>query len=242
MSASDPTTGAGQVPPGSQSPDGNGQVPPTSQASSTDGQSDDPTGLSPEQLKDALEKARKENAQRRVDAKRLAELEKWHQESEDAKLTDKERYEKQLADYQSQLADLQRARQETAVRADIKLAAAELGIKQELARRILDYAAIEYDDDGEPTNVTQLLQAAATEYGLTPTNGATPASQQPQPHVTSGGAVNPGRSATNGSNGLFDGDPQTVMARFARMSPSEYATHAQEIRNFMAANWQKLRH
>lgn len=158
-----PTTGTGQVPPESQSPDGNGQVPPTSQ-DATSATSDAPESQSPnlsaDQLRDALEKARKDAAKNRVDAKRLAELEAAEQQRTDAALSDKERYEKKIADLQAQVAEQTRQTQERVIRSDIRSAADKLGVKPELAYRLLDYAAITFNDDGDPTNISDLLKAA----------------------------------------------------------------------------------
>lgn len=210
--------GTGQVPPSS-SPDSNGQVPPVSQAqtstasdsSGTSSSSSD--GLTHEQALDALRKAREDAAKARVDSKRLAELEKRFQDDENAKLTEKERYEKERADWQAEKADLQRQRQEAAIRADIKLAAADLGIKQELARRILDYSAIEFDGEGDPKNVEKLLRAAAEEYGLTMSgpasspaaNGATNGAASKSSSPTSIGATpaNPARNTSGISAGSW---------------------------------------
>ena len=152
---------------------------------------------------------------------------------------------------QTEKAELLRERQEFAIRGDVKVAAAELGISQKLAKLILDYSAIEFDENGDPTNVAELLRAAVEEHDI-PLNGAASSAANDaaangsngrtanQLHVSSGGAVNPARSSTNGS-GLFEGDPQTVAARFARMSPSEYAAHASEYAQWLASNFNKLR-
>ena len=202
--------GTGQVPPASQSPDGNGQVPPTSQVSSTDGHGDDSTGLSPEQLKDALDKARKEAAKHRVDAKRLAELEARFQQEEDAKLSETDRLQKQYADLQAQAAEKERQSQERVIRADVRSAAKDLGVKPELAYRLIEYSAIEFNDDGDPTNVAELLAKAMADYGL-----PTPAQQQEQqqhqtpstPAAPAMGATNPPRgSQVAGANGMFARD------------------------------------
>src|SRR5690242_11473998 len=98
--------GNGQEPTGAQSPDGNGQAPPTSQDATTaqGDTSGDSTTLTVEQLREINEKLRKENASRRVDAKRLAELEAAEQQRADAALSDKERYEKKIQALEAQVA------------------------------------------------------------------------------------------------------------------------------------------
>lgn len=210
-----PTTGTGQVPPESQSPDGNGQVPPTSQ-DATSATSDAPEGqssqqLSADQLRDALEKARKDAAKNRVDAKRLAELEAAEQQRADAALSEKERYDKKIAELQAQVAEQTRQNQERVIRSDIRSAADKLGVKPELAYRLLDYAAITFNDDGDPTNISDLLKTAMEEYGLTPQsqqpaatgalNGNTGQQQRPS-GIPQTGATNPPRgSQLVGANG-----------------------------------------
>jgi len=246
-----PTDGEGnrQDRPNASPDDRNSQELPASQVSSTRDSGSSASSSAPvTEDKDAIiESLRKEAAQRRVDAKRLADLEARYKADEDAKLSERERLQQQEI-----------LIQELKVKADVKLAAADLGISQKLARLILPLEAIEYDEQGDPTNVAALLKAAAEEHEIlvpahaarTPgasngANGANGREQQhsspPQQRVTSGGAVNPGRSATNGSNsGLFDGDPQTVMARISHLSPSEYAARRAEITAFIAGNWNKL--
>jgi len=244
-----PTDGEGnrQDRPNASPDDRNSQELPASQVSSTRDSGSSASSSASIEDKDAIiESLRKEAAQRRVDAKRLADLEARYKADEDAKLSEREKLQQQ-----------ELLIQELKVKADVKLAAADLGISQKLARLILPLEAIEYDEQGDPTNVAALLKAAAEEHEiLVPANAAkTPGasngangreqqhSSQPQQQqrVTSGGAVNPGRSATNGSNsGLFDGDPQTVMARISHLSPSEYASRRAEITAFIAGNWNKL--
>lgn len=213
-----PAPDPGQVPPGAQSPDGNGQVPPTSQDATsvhggdTPGDSPTPPTLTEAQLRDALEKARKDAAKARVDAKRLAELEAAEQQRQEAALSDKERYEKKIADLQAQVADKERQNQERVIRSDIRGAADKLGVKPELAYRLLDYAAITFNDDGDPTNINALLKAAMEEYGLTPASQP----QQPAPAGAAGspsstipqtGATNPPRGSQRvGANGTFGRD------------------------------------
>ena len=239
-----PTDGEGnrQDRPNASPDDRNSQELPASQVSSTRDSGSSASSSAPIEDKDAIiESLRKEAAKNRLDAKRLADLEARYKADEDAKLSERERLQQQEI-----------LIQELKVKADVKLAAADLGISQKLARLILPLEAIEYDEQGDPTNVAALLKAAAEEHEIlvpakTPgaSNGANGREQQhssqPQQRVTSGGAVNPGRSATNGSNsGLFDGDPQTVMARISHLSPSEYASRRAEITAFIAGNWNKL--
>jgi hypothetical protein len=206
--------------------------------SSDNGHSEPSSNLSPEQLQDALKKARADAAKSRVDAKRLAELEAAEMQRAEAALSDKDRYEKKISDLQAKLAEEQTKRQEQIARADIRSTARELGLKPELALRLIDPSAIEFGEDGDPKNVAALLRTAADEYGIT--MSASSSNGQPQqPHVSSGGAVNPSRTSIS-NNGLFDGDPQTVMQRVSKLAPSEYAAQATAIQAYMTANWNKI--
>ena len=210
-----PTTGTGQMPPESQSPDGNGQMPPTSQDATTADSSDNAApshaGWTNDQYEDALRKARDDAKKIRLDAKRLAELEAAEQQRAEAALSEKERYEKKIADLQAQVAEQTRSSQERVIRSDIRSAADKLGVKPELAYRLLDYAAITFNDDGDPTNISDLLKAAMEEYGLTPQSSAPAATggngqqqQQPSNPVPQTGATNPPRGSQRvGANGVF---------------------------------------
>ena len=214
--------GTGQVPPVSQSPDSNGQVPPASQVSSTttseSGTSSD--GLTLEQARDALKKARDEAAKQRVDGKRLAELETLFQQQQDAKLSEAERLQKQYADLQTKAAEDLASFQHRLVRAETRGLAEKLGLKQELAQLLIKekYAEIEFNEDGDPTNVAELLAKAVADLGLSALTAQAQQQatqqQQQQPTQAPGqqpafaapamGATNPPRgSQVAGSNGIF---------------------------------------
>jgi len=200
--------GQGQVPPVPQSPDSNGQVPPVSQAQSTasdSGTSSD--GLTLEQARDALKKAREEAAKHRVDSKRLAELEAAEAERANAALSEKERYEKQKASDQARIAELETKLQEVRVGTRIDAAAVTLGISPALAHRILDWSALTFGENGDPTNVAELLAKAVADYGIptaeTQQQQQTPTPQQPLAPAMS--ATNPSRaSQLVGANGHFN--------------------------------------
>ena len=208
------------------------QVPSAHDAS---GSSSSPASSQGEDKDAIIASLRNENAKYRKDDKRLAELEKRFHEDENAKLTEKERYEKERADWQSEKADLQRQRQEAAIRADIKLAAAELGIKQDLARLILDYAAIEFDEDGDPKNVDKLLRAAAEKheigsYGQTAANGSAKA-PAPSPRSVGATPANPARNTSGGPVGGWSWDAISALRpdQYDALSPAERSAMAQFI-------------
>lgn len=218
--------GTGQVPPTS-SPDSNGQVPPESHSqSSTSAASDNGAnttstangGMTLEQALDALKKAREDAAKRRVDDKELADLRAFKQQADDAKLSADEKRDRALAEAQQRAADAETRAQGIAIRAETRSVARELGINPELALKLLDFAEIEFNDDGDPTNIGKLLAAVVEKYGLPTTAAATAApgapgqpGQQPAPSPAAAvtapavGATNPSRASqiTGGANGRF---------------------------------------
>jgi len=199
------------------SPDGNGQEPPTSQVSSTGDKNNGGTGSSITTLEDALgalEKARKDQARYRVDAKRLAELEAAEQQRTDAALSEKERYEKKINDLQAQIAQQHEAHKQQIVRSEIRSQAANMGIKPELALKLLNLNDIEVNEDGDPTNVAELLANVVAELLPQLAPGA-PAGQQQaapqQPVAPQIRATNPSRDGRAGQIARKDA---SQMARF----------------------------
>ena len=199
---------AGQVSASAQSPTSqtaNGQEPPTSPTTNDPAQ--EPTSasgeeqLTPEQLRAALDKARKEAARHRVDAKELADLrtlktqvEDERRKAEEAKLSETDRLKKQLADLHAKAEEARQATQERLLRAEVRAAAAALNVNPALAARIVNLASIEYDEQGDAKNVADLLRAALTEYGIpVGAQGAQNAGQQGQQQP----AQTPNPGATN---------------------------------------------
>jgi len=96
----------------------------------------------------------------------------------------------------------------------IDAAAATLGISPALAHRILDWSALTFGENGDPTNVAELLAKVVAE--LLPDlaqqqqqQQQTPTPQQPLAPAMS--ATNPSRGSQN-SNGFAKGEmPRNVM-------------------------------
>jgi len=238
-----PTNGdaTGQEPPIS-SPDGNGQEPPTSQVSSTSDKNNGGTGSSITTLEDALgalEKARKDQARYRVDAKRLAELEAIEAERANAALSDKERHDKQRATDQARIAELETKLQDVRVGTKIDAAAASLGMNPALANRILDRSALEYGEDGNPTNVAELLLKTAQELDISVTtpgasngkNGHTPRQAQQQPSGIGATPANPARNTSGGPVGGWSWDVISGLSKeqYDALSTAERSAMAQFI-------------
>ena len=156
----------------------------------------------------SLDEARKLRSEAANLRKRLKELDSAHTElktfkeqSEAAKLSDAEKQvlaqkklEQQLADHQSQNSGLLRQLQEARITNEVFKQASKLSIIDvDAASRLIDGSRIEYDDNGNPTNVEVLLKDLAK---------ARPWLVGKQQVQSSGGATNPSRSQTSGPQTL----------------------------------------
>ncbi len=91
--------------------------------------------------------------------KKLRELEAKAKADDEAKLSEAERLQKKLAELELGQAERERERQERTVKYEIRLAAQKMGvIDDDAAYRLLDPAALEFDDDGMPTNTERVLK------------------------------------------------------------------------------------
>jgi len=200
------------MPPESQSPDSNGPMPPTSQDAMTADSGDNAApsshaGWTNDQYEDALRKARDDAKKIRLDAKRLAELEAKEAAAADAALSDKERHDKQKAEWAAEREALLLKIQEKATGPRIEREAEKLGISAKLALAITPRDQIVYDEQGDPTNIAEVLKATiealeiatpSAQQSQQPAQRAA-ASQQPVPQT---GATNPPRgSQLVGANG-----------------------------------------
>lgn len=249
MSTEGETPTAGQVSAGSQShvPASDGQAPQTpstpspesieTTAPATTGKPAS-SSLTLEQALDALEKARREAAAQRVDAKRLKELEAAVKARDEADLTELQKTQKRLAELQQAQVESEHKQQERVIRYAVQAHASTQGIPAELAARLIDYAEIEYDDDGEPTNVGKLLDKLVKQYPQLKASG--PAATQAQaPQPTSVG-VTPGNPARSGahSGAITQEYLNSLTAKQYAEMPESRRT---EIRNWIAANAAAIR-
>lgn len=192
--------------------DGGRGTPTHDAQTTTDGSSEEDVAS----LKAALKAARAEAAATR---KKAAEYDALLKAQEDAQLSETEKLQKQLADTQSR-----------AMRAEVRAAAKDLGIKPELALKLIDQAAITFDKAGDPTNISELLTSAIEDFGLTPATSTAPSASSPvKPAVTSGGATSPARSTSgaNGQNSLAAGE--WTDARIASLTRDEYLANRASI-------------
>lgn len=239
------TPTAGQVSAGSEShvPASEGQVPETPSTPSPESSATattTPTGkpaLTLEQALDALEKTRKEAAQQRVDAKRLKELEAAVKARDEADLTELQKTQKRLAELQQSQVEAERKQQERVIRYAVQAHASTAGIPADLASRLIDYSEIEYDEEGEPTNVGKLLDKLVKAYPQLKGNAATTPSAPPQP--TSVGAT-PGNPARSGAH-----SGAITQEYLNSLTPKQYAempdSRRSEILNWIAANAAAIR-
>ncbi len=138
-------------------------------------------------LRTALKKSNEDAKTHRLKA---AELDKLKAEIEASKLSETERLQKQLAELQAQHQELTQAQTERAIKTEVALEAAKLGVDPNVldkVARFLDWEEIEVDEQGNPTNIRSLVEQLVKDIpGLK--SKSTPAS--------SGGATNPPRSTT----------------------------------------------
>lgn len=140
------------------------------------------------QLKAQLKKVNAESAAHRHKAKELDDL-KAQIEAE--KLSEKEKLEKKLSELQLQHDTTTRQAQERIINYEVRLQAAQMGIVDpDAAAKLLDWSEIEYEDNGSPTNVQELLNALVKAKPYLK-------AQQGRQATTSGGATNPPRSTTS---------------------------------------------
>jgi multidrug efflux pump subunit AcrA (membrane-fusion protein) len=130
----------------------------------------------------ALKKANSEAKNYRLEAE---ELKKYKEAAESAKLTDQERLDKEREQLKQQLADLQKAHEDTIrqakeykVNTEVRLQAAQSGFSDPNdAVKFLNWDDIETDDDGNPTNVSELVAnlLKTKPYLAKPTSRSAPA-------------------------------------------------------------------
>ncbi len=149
-------------------------------------------------MESALKKANEEAKNHRLENN---DLKKFKTQVEQEKMTEQERQqaatkalENRLAEQQRAYEDALRMNQEIRVEHSVAVSAGQLGFADPSdGMRFIDRAAIDYDDNGVPTNIKDLLQDVlkSKPYLKAQMNG--------RPTPTSGGATNPPRSQTNGT-------------------------------------------
>ena len=168
-------------------------------------------------LKSALKKARSDSTKHWSKAKELDDLKA---KLEADKLTETERWQKQATDLQSKYDSDTSALTERIVRYEVERQAAKIGIiDPDAAAQLIDWDALEYDEDGTPKNADALLKDLLKSKPYLA--GKTQAS--------AGGATNPSRAQSNAS-GELSWDVIT------KMTAEQYNARRAEIQQWMMRN------
>lgn len=164
----------------------------------------------------SLEAAKKLRQEAHALRERNKELEAKAKEAEDAKLSESERLAKRAADAERERDEILTRTQERVTRSEIRVAAQAAGIDPALAIRLVDASEVEFDSNGDPTNIDKLVAKLAKDY---PQLAGKPAS-------TGGGATNPSRS-TQGAGEMTD-------AEYASLTPSQYEAQKARVQAYLA--------
>lgn len=107
---------------------------------------------------------RKLSAEAAAYRRKVRELEAKLKQYEEAQLSEQEKLQRRLAELERQQAEWERQRQETVLRYETMLAAQRMGIVDpDAAWRLIDMNAIEFDEDGNPSNLDAVLRALVQE-------------------------------------------------------------------------------
>lgn len=170
-----------------------------------------------ERLKNSLKRANSEAKENRLARE---ELQKLKEEAENAKLSETERLQKELATLQEQRTQELQERFVHTVRQEAAVEAAKLGVDAaylDKVFRFLEWDDIEADDSGNPSNVRELIAQLVKDM---------PALKKSAP-VTSGGPTNPPRSATTAPKELS-------WDVISKLTEAEYIANAPRIQKWMA--------
>lgn len=162
---------------------------------------------------------RKENASHRTRLKKVEEEEKKRTE---AQLTKEQLLEKQLNELKAQHEELTQAQTERAIKHEVALEAAKLGVDTNIldkVARFLDWEEIDVDEQGHPTNIRELVEQLVKDIPGLRSKGA----------PSSGGATNPPRSQSTAP-------AQLSWDVIGKMKPDEYEARRSEIQSWIAAN------
>jgi regulator of replication initiation timing len=164
----------------------------------------------------SLEEAKKLRAEAQGLRRRLATYEEEKRAAEEAKLSETERLTRRASDLERQLAERDQSLKERTVLASTIDAAARLGFANpRLAHRLLDHSEIEFEADGNPSNIEALLRGLLAA----------------EPYLASAHA-RPTGSIDGGSRGN-----RTTLTREAieKMSPAEISARSDEIDAWLAS-------
>jgi hypothetical protein len=182
VTASEPGTAGAPAAPASQPQAG---IPPTQETPPTEAPQAGEQPSADERI--SLEEAKKLRQEAHSLRQRLAAAEKKVTEHEDAKLSEQDRLQKRATELEAAVQQAQAAERTLRTRLAVERQARAMRlVDEDAAYRLLEQAAITYGDDGEPTNVPDLLKALvkARPYLAQPEQPAaptTPEYQRPAP-------------------------------------------------------------
>ena len=223
------TSGNGQAPTQGTPNAGNGQAPASNTANEPYTPPDAETW---KRTQSELAEARREA----INYRKRAE------EADTAKLTDEQKREKRMADLEKAHSDLQRTHQDRVLQYEVRLSAAAANFRDPAdALSLIDLAAVKFDEDGTPKNLSELIEAIAKskpyllrEDGSAPSVSAGQGQGRPNAS-TAGGATNPSRTSTNGGAKIpLSWDYITQLQQPG--NTNEYLARRPEIQAWMVAN------
>lgn len=174
----------------------------------------------------SLDEARKLRSEAANLRKRLKAYEAEEEKAKEAQLSEQQKLEKRLAELQAEHETVRRQMQERSVNYEVRLQAAQMGIVDpSAAAKLLDWSEIEYDEDGAPTNIPDLLKKLLRASPYLAGKSGSGAGSLP---------ANPARSASTA--------PQPITWEYlGTITPQEYSARQKEIREFMAKNPPRFR-
>jgi hypothetical protein len=144
----------------------------------------------------SLEEARKLRRENAALRKRTKDFEDADEAARTAQLSELDKLKKQLADKDSEHGAYRQAMQERLLHQTIATEASKLGVIDPAdAAKLLDWAELEFDENGVPTNTAKLLAALVKSKPYL-VRGTTP--------LSSGGPTNPPRSQSSTNGGAWD--------------------------------------
>ncbi len=187
-------TPAASDPAGQQPTTTNGTADTTQQPTDAQASGQQPSdGQQPDVQNPAAQKASQEAARYRAELrdaqKRLAEFEAAKKAADEADMSELEKAQRRISEYQAAESQWTLERQQWRIAQAVQMHAARLSIVDvDAAGKLLDTSALDYDENGQPTNAEALLTAMLEQRPWLRGTQSTPAPQAPNV-----GATNPPR-------------------------------------------------
>lgn len=149
---------------------------------------------------------------------KATELDKLKADIETANLSEKDKLQKQYNDLKTQHDEYTAATLERTINYEVRLQAAELGVNPKHLNKVARFVAwedIETDEEGNPTNIKDVVEALIKEMPELVGGRQAP--------LTAGGATSPSRSSTQTT--------EITDAFIAALTPATYAGLSPEMRS-----------